>query len=327
MTDPVPPVEEEMTAISTILSPLASTNTVMIFSSNKNRTLQLELRELGGKALSTLGWGDKAAPGPKLAYPSSIVAMQHNSAICVYGVTGESSDNLKLSLMSPVYEPLSEGRPKTGSLGGISTLDGSRYLYYQGTSVNESRIIEYSQTSNGIDFRNLGTDPIMPGTGVFAFRHDRFNWVVYQQKTGTISLYNVGARKESIIPGSADLTRAKTPVAACVIPAQGNRKARIYIYFVGKNERVVSANAEMAESLSFNTKDEKPSEVTELGQGQNPVLVESWSQLSVQPCPSFPVPDNTQPSGTLVQPCNVLFVLKKETSRISQVPVDPWPKE
>lgn len=309
---------EEMTAITTMPNAIpAGKGTVMIYSS-KNRILRLELRKNTGEQLASFGDTTAGLSVPKLANPSSLVALQHNNIICVYGVIGDSADSLKTALLSPVYQPLTSGKQKTGSLAGVTSTDGTRFLYYQGAN---SKIMQYNPDSD--EFKPLNTQAILSGTRLFAFRHERENWIIYQQGNNSISLYNIRAQKESPVPNSTT-AKPKTPITATVVPAVGSRKARVYIYYTNNDGNVVGANSAMAETLSFVTNDEKPSQTLRLGEGQSTISAEPFSQLSVERCEQYPVPDDGGEGGKTATDCNVLYVQTTDSGKVVGLPCDKW---
>ena len=76
--------------MTTMLNPL-DTEKILIFSTNRNRTLALEHRKIGGDINYKKGSAELPAPGPQLAYPSSLVSFVLDGSVSLGDVLRECS--------------------------------------------------------------------------------------------------------------------------------------------------------------------------------------------------------------------------------------------
>lgn len=127
---PTPP--KKMAAISVIANPLAQQkDKVLLFQSgDQSFGLRVSARNIAPDAArDAIGPKDRNDVARPLAQPGQLVSMVLLDNISVYGITGESSDDLQVEILSPVQAPLTP-KPVTGALAGCSRPNGEEGWLY-----------------------------------------------------------------------------------------------------------------------------------------------------------------------------------------------------
>ncbi|MCJ1285398.1 hypothetical protein MMC26_004738 [Xylographa opegraphella] len=220
-----------MAAITTLLNPLLpSQDELMTFWNNDSGDLVLAQRKNPQKPADLI-WVKMGKQTGILRNPSSIVSLQYQGLINVYGIT--SGEEAMLKRLSPTVEPLKHPIriDQAPSLAGAVN-DENAWLYYLADDgMDGTTIAEYALDGSS-DPVTLGSKPDVD-TYLAATCWSTGKRLVFFQN-GTIKMLDVEAGNESN-PKDTKIARKKTPMAACTaLDAQGTE--RLYLYFCDSNK-------------------------------------------------------------------------------------------
>ncbi|KAL1592603.1 hypothetical protein SLS60_011019 [Paraconiothyrium brasiliense] len=257
-----------MAAISTLINPLGpADDELLTFWNNDSGDLVLVQRK-GPSKPTDLIWTKTAKQTGIVKNPSSIVALQYQGLINVYGITSGATSTLKR--LSPTIEPLKYNIPITqvASLAGAVTEDFTQgWLYYLAVDDNDATVLnEYSIDGSSDPVTLEGYEPAVD-TYLAATCWGGGKRCVFFQK-GNIRMVDIDAGRETKL-ASTKSARKATPLAACTAPDTNGNETR-YLYYVD--------GSLVLQRLTI-TADEKTDQKV-LNEAPN---LAAWSQLAVTP--------------------------------------------
>ncbi|KAI1812465.1 hypothetical protein GGS20DRAFT_21836 [Poronia punctata] len=285
------------TSFAAILNPLNNERVQIFRAFPKTLTVGYEQRPISGQAGTYITRGNAdpvKVPSAVLSAPSSIVALQYDDTVNVYGVTAKEK---LVSLVSPIVEPVSPPmKSNTGYIAGC-TNGTNAYIYFQQVDADNKVVISFSDVSDP-DSNNETlpiTTSILPNTWLGSFWDGERAWVLYQEgKVGEASssrlqAYNTDAQTSSPLGKAAKDFIDHTPIGCGFVSAENIDRnvvqdftstalGRVYVYWVNdiNGKKTLYRSHSDISSGAIQTTFSDPVQV-----GQQAVGVQEAAQISV----------------------------------------------